>query len=239
MPFAHRQPVWFYVPILLVGFGPASLLAVPWLRQLLSGDDAVRRRRTPEIGFLLLTGGWCVLFFSLSDCKLPTYILPAFPFLALAFGGFIAHSAWADRRATRIAVGGAFTLMLIAHWAVVPQLAYDRSPMNSTADLHRLCGDPDVPVVCYPRPVDSVAFYVNRSDVRSYRSKETPSLLTQLQAKPRTIVLCGHRHSLQQLREVLPANLVMTQEAKLGLCDLAVVERQRRDWSGLWAAKRK
>src|SRR5262249_42886611 len=86
LPFAHRQPVWFYVPILLAGFLPATLLMIPWLRFLLTGRDEARQRRSPELGFMLLAGGWCVLFFSLSDCKLPTYILPAYPFLALAFG---------------------------------------------------------------------------------------------------------------------------------------------------------
>jgi 4-amino-4-deoxy-L-arabinose transferase-like glycosyltransferase len=239
MPFAHRQPVWYYLPVLLLGLGPAALLLVPWLRNLLSGDEQARHSRTPAVGFLLLTGGWCVLFFSLSDCKLPTYVLPAFPFLALAFGAFVANSAWADRPVTQVGAACAFTLMLIAHWVIVPRLAFARSPMNSSADLHALCGDPSVPVVCYPRPVDSVAFYCQRSDVRSFRSKDTPLLVRHLQENPRTVVLCGHRHSLEQLREVLPANLVMTHEAKLGLCDLAVVERQRRGWPGLWAANAK
>ena len=41
------------------------------------------------MGFLALASGWCVLFFSLSRCKLPLYILPALPALALLTGWLI------------------------------------------------------------------------------------------------------------------------------------------------------
>ena len=43
---------------------------------------------------MLLAAGWCVLFFTLSECKLPTYVLPAFPPLALALGYYLAGSRW-------------------------------------------------------------------------------------------------------------------------------------------------
>jgi hypothetical protein len=186
------------------------------------------------MGFLLLTSGWCLLFFSLSDCKLPTYILPAFPFLSLAFGAFLAHTRWQQSRLTWAGAACGFVFLLACHWAVVPWLARARSPMTSPEDIQALCSDPAVPVVCFPRPVDSVAFYVNRSDLRSYRSKETPLLLQHLQAKPRTVVLFGHRHSLEQLREVLPANLRMIKQSKLGLCDLAVVDRRPTAVAEAW-----
>jgi dolichol-phosphate mannosyltransferase len=88
-PFAHEHGVWFYGPVLFLGLLPGTLLAVPFLRFLLTSDREAARQRTPELGFLLLAGGWCVLFFTLSACKLPTYILPALPPLALAFGLFL------------------------------------------------------------------------------------------------------------------------------------------------------
>ena len=40
---------------------PATLFAVPFLRFLLSGDTTLSCRRTPELGFVLLAGGWCVV----------------------------------------------------------------------------------------------------------------------------------------------------------------------------------
>lgn len=42
------------------------------------------------MGFCLLWAGWCVLFFSLSRGKLPPYVLPAVPALALALGRYLA-----------------------------------------------------------------------------------------------------------------------------------------------------
>jgi 4-amino-4-deoxy-L-arabinose transferase-like glycosyltransferase len=89
-PFDHIRPIWFYLPIVLVGLLPGSLLLIPLVRFLLSGKAEAASQRAPELGFLLLSAGWCVLFFSLSGCKLPTYILPAFPMLALALGSYLA-----------------------------------------------------------------------------------------------------------------------------------------------------
>ncbi len=91
-PFDHLEPVWFYGPILLWGLLPATLLLWPFLRFLASGDAA--QYRCPALGFTLLAGGWGVLFFSLSGCKLPTYVLPAFPPLALALGRFLTVTRW-------------------------------------------------------------------------------------------------------------------------------------------------
>ena len=69
-PFDHERPVWFYLPVLLVGLLPATLLLWPFCRFLLSGKQGAAERRPPELGFMLLVSGWCVFFFSLSGCKL-------------------------------------------------------------------------------------------------------------------------------------------------------------------------
>src|SRR5580658_8285959 len=91
-PIEHRtQPWWFFVPVLVVGI-------MPWLPQ------AVRALLSPcthpapggrfdAARFLWI---WCVfvlLFFSLSDSKLVTYILPAVPALALLCAGHEAGEA--------------------------------------------------------------------------------------------------------------------------------------------------
>jgi len=77
----HRyQPAWYFIPILLLGAMPWTTLAFQslpkaWTRQTAC---AFQPRR-----FLLL---WCVVvfgFFSVSSSKLPSYILPLFPALAL------------------------------------------------------------------------------------------------------------------------------------------------------------
>jgi 4-amino-4-deoxy-L-arabinose transferase-like glycosyltransferase len=242
-PFDHIQPLWFYAPVLLFGLLPGTLLLVPFLRFLISGDESAARRRPPELGFLLLAGGWCVLFFSASGSKLPTYVLPAFPPLALAFGQFLAARGW-DRRGWAVLMGGAFALMALAHLVVLPWYAAQRAPMGRPAEVERLCGDRAVPVICFPRGCDSVSFYLGRDDLRSFREKELATLLDALHERPRTVVLCTHRHTLTGLRAALPADLRVTRavhfglseglmervrnamgETVLGLCDVVVIER--------------
>jgi 4-amino-4-deoxy-L-arabinose transferase-like glycosyltransferase len=79
----HSEPFYFYLPILLLGFFPWSCL-LPYA--------VVRHLRWPPkkmpdgILFILLWFGSILLFFSLSRSKLPTYILPLFPAMALLVG---------------------------------------------------------------------------------------------------------------------------------------------------------
>jgi 4-amino-4-deoxy-L-arabinose transferase-like glycosyltransferase len=231
-PFDHLRPIWFYGPILLMGLLPGTLLLLPFLRFLFSGDPAQAAKRSRELGYLLLAGGWCLLFFSLSGCKLPTYILPAFPPLALALGVYLAqsglqHSPWPARLAAL-----SFGLLVVGHYVLVPWYARHHSPMNRAEEVAAYCGEPTTPVVCYPRSVDSVAFYLGRDDFRTYRSKETPVLVRYLQQNARTVILFSHRHSSQQLSEVLPPELQVTGQTQLGLCSMALVQQRRLQASG-------
>jgi 4-amino-4-deoxy-L-arabinose transferase-like glycosyltransferase len=219
-PFAHEHGVWFYAPVLLGGLLPGTLLLVPFLRFLFSSDPAVAARRTAEWSFLLLGGGWCVFFFTLSQCKLPTYIMPAFPPLCLAFGHFLVNSRWQTSRLPRLAAGGAFVLLAAAHHVVFPWYATYRSPMGRPEAVCRLCADKSTTVVCYPRNCDSVAFHLGREDLRSYRSKDIDDLRTLVRLRPRTVILCTHRHSLRGLHQLLPPDVRIVEEAHFGLRDI-------------------
>jgi len=71
----HVQPMWFYVPVLLGGLFPWTPLVA------LLGS-----RKTWEDHRVKLLGGWVLigfLFFSLSKGKLPGYLLPLIPALAI------------------------------------------------------------------------------------------------------------------------------------------------------------
>jgi hypothetical protein len=225
-PFDHQYPIWFYVPILLAGMLPVAFLSLGCLRFLLTGETGAARHRSAELGYLLLAGGGCVLFFSLAGCKLPTYVLPAFAPLCLAAGCCVAHAPLDRSRGTVAVVATCWLLLAVAHFAVVPYYARERSPLTGPGDLLELCRDPDVPVVCFPRNVDSVAFHVGRSDFRSYRSKELAQLLEYLDREPKVLVLFGHRNSLATLRHFLPPHLRVTRAAPMGLCDMALIERK-------------
>jgi 4-amino-4-deoxy-L-arabinose transferase-like glycosyltransferase len=75
----HPGPFWYYLPVLLLGLFPWSGLAVPALVRSAFRDSRADR-------FVLL---WLVLplvFFSLAASKLPGYILPCVPPLAILMG---------------------------------------------------------------------------------------------------------------------------------------------------------
>lgn len=232
-PFDHIRPIWFYLPILLGGLLPLSLLLLPLVRFLLSGRDADAERRSPELGFMLLAAGWCLFFFSLSGSKLPTYILPAFPPLALALGYYLVGSRWHRPAWLAPPLIGAVALLAVVHYGLIPWYARFHSPLSEPEQVAQYCADPSVPVVCYPRNCDSVAFFLRRDDLQSYRSKQTPTLIDNLQKQPRTVIIFTHRHSLDGLRQVLPKTLRLTREVPVSrswrsvtpeVCYMAVVE---------------
>jgi 4-amino-4-deoxy-L-arabinose transferase-like glycosyltransferase len=210
VPFDHQEPVWFYGPILLGGLLPGTLLLFVWIRYLFSSQPQAARSRTPDLGFMLLAGAWCVFFFSLAGCKLPTYILPAFPPLALAIGHFYATTRWHRSGWSRGVIAASVSMLAVIHYVAIPWYARFHSPMSQPNEVRQYCGDPATPVVCYPRNCDSVAFYLGRDDLRNYRSKETPALIEFLVRQPRTILLFTHRHSPDSLRHALPAGMCLT-----------------------------
>ena len=242
-PFDHLQPVWYYAPVLLGGFLPGVVVAVPYLRGLLFDPTPLTRRaRTPAGGFWLLSGLWCVAFFSASGSKLPTYILPAFPPLCLALGEFVARSRW-DRSAALRGLLGTFAVLLAAwHFVGLPWYARERSPLSRPERVLPYVSDPGTVVVTYPRNVDSVAFYTGRSDLRKVRSMDVNQMIVDSMGRPRTVVLFTHDHSLAAFRHALPpevrvAEAVSVRDRKAkgvlgwltgggawGLCDIAVLE---------------
>jgi len=98
--FQHIQPFWYYVPILLIAFLPWTL-ALLW--SILYGTFRFLPARSPSPLTLLLLcwSGFCLLFFSLSKSKLPGYILPAIPAVALLLTRSITSLAPVGERSFR------------------------------------------------------------------------------------------------------------------------------------------
>ena len=99
-PFDHQEPGWFYLPGLVLGMLPWTLLLPGLLVFLLSRSPRVAARRPPPLGFFILACFWCFIFFSASGCKRPIYILPVMPPLALALGYFLMEIIF-DKRLRR------------------------------------------------------------------------------------------------------------------------------------------
>ncbi|MCA9135784.1 MAG: glycosyltransferase [Planctomycetales bacterium] len=85
----HTRPFWFFIPVLLIAGHPWSFLTLPFAGFLFGRAERHRTQRPPLLGFLLLWSVWSFVFFSLSQCKLPTYLLPIAPALALMMGHYL------------------------------------------------------------------------------------------------------------------------------------------------------
>ncbi|MGH9683043.1 MAG: phospholipid carrier-dependent glycosyltransferase [Candidatus Acidiferrales bacterium] len=97
--FMHRQPFWFFGPIVLLALLPWTALLCPAAQEGLSLWREKSWSDSPGF-FFACWAVFPVLFFSFSQSKLPGYILPAIPPLALLL-------AVALERATRTGTGRA------------------------------------------------------------------------------------------------------------------------------------
>ncbi|HTB68657.1 MAG TPA: glycosyltransferase family 39 protein [Steroidobacteraceae bacterium] len=115
------QPWWFFIPILLAGILP---WLVPALRSLYRDWRGTASR--PGFDARRFAWAWCVVifvFFSASDSKLLSYILPIFPALALLMATSPIARLNADLRATgagMVLVG----VLLLAGAALLPHILY-------------------------------------------------------------------------------------------------------------------
>jgi 4-amino-4-deoxy-L-arabinose transferase-like glycosyltransferase len=79
--FQHIQPFWFYIPITLIAVLPWTVIV---LAQLVSVISSPRSAGPAVSAFLFSASAFPIVFFSLSQSKLPGYVLPAlFPLLLL------------------------------------------------------------------------------------------------------------------------------------------------------------
>lgn len=84
----HSGPIFYYVPVLLMGSFPWSIFLPLTIWQI---SKAIRTQQpaSPSLIFLACWAGFWILFFSNASTKLPNYILPAYPALALLLAWFL------------------------------------------------------------------------------------------------------------------------------------------------------
>jgi dolichol-phosphate mannosyltransferase len=92
----HAKPVWFFIPVLLLAGHPWSFMAIPYGRFFFRRDAVARLARPQLVGYLFLWSAFCFVFFSFSKCKLPTYLLPIAPALALMFADYLNQALRGD-----------------------------------------------------------------------------------------------------------------------------------------------
>ena len=84
------QPWYYFIPILLAGMLPWTILMFDTLLRTWKGSTYIGKAFNPE-RFLLIWVVFIYAFFSVSGSKLPSYLLPMFPALALLMGKRLAE----------------------------------------------------------------------------------------------------------------------------------------------------
>lgn len=108
----HSGSILYYLPALLIGFFPWSMFAIPTVREAVL---RIRRAGRAGSGTLLLVV-WTVTwigFFSLAQTKLPNYILPAFPAVAVLTATFLVGWARDNEVTSRFWMRTALALLFV------------------------------------------------------------------------------------------------------------------------------
>ncbi|HKV41551.1 MAG TPA: glycosyltransferase family 39 protein [Blastocatellia bacterium] len=135
--YHHPEPFYFFPAIALGGIAPLTFYLVPAI----AGLGKLRRREESEALRHLRILAWVwfvapVLFFSFSESKLPGYILPAFPALAIIVGLEL-DALWRGHQSRTLTLGSGLTALTLVAIGVAFAVytARESSGLSSAAKL--------------------------------------------------------------------------------------------------------
>ncbi|MBI2679237.1 MAG: glycosyltransferase family 39 protein [Candidatus Koribacter versatilis] len=132
--YQHRQPFWYYVPVILLGTLPwtvywlaAVVEAAPRLWRPLGGERATtplaagERATTAMLQQFLLVWMFAVVgFFSIAQSKLPGYILPALPACTVLVADYVERKRAEKGNFTLLTLHAGILAVLVAGVLLVP-----------------------------------------------------------------------------------------------------------------------
>ncbi len=110
--YQHLQPIWFFVPILLLAMVPWTSLILPAVRDAVAAIRQKRLRDSPGFFFAC----WVIfpfLFFTASQSKLPGYLLPVMAPLLLLFARSLERAIEANDGILRAGLYGMVILFVV------------------------------------------------------------------------------------------------------------------------------
>ena len=176
----HSGPIFFYIPVVWIGFFPWSLFIVPsaiTLRSRLqqSAENLTPAREQAAWRLVLCWFSVIFVFFSIAQTKLPNYTLPCYPPLALMVGGFVSRwlsepalnlrywSRWAF--GSLVAVGVAFLVLV----PLASRIQVDGAPLLVKAQLH-----PDIARNLWPIALVGLPALIGGALCWRYAEREQP-----------------------------------------------------------------
>jgi 4-amino-4-deoxy-L-arabinose transferase-like glycosyltransferase len=127
--FHHPEPFWYYIPVTLLGWVPWAVFVCIAL------VFAARKFRDPKTDslntFLLIWIGVFVIFFSISQSKLPGYILPAITPGILLLANFLR-----EKRFSKL-----HPVLMVLHGILIAALLFFALMLPSILNQHKLVWD--------------------------------------------------------------------------------------------------
>ncbi|HVV64616.1 MAG TPA: glycosyltransferase family 39 protein [Rhizomicrobium sp.] len=110
---SHGEPPGYYLLMTTITFWPATLFLAPAIAA------AIASRAQPAARFLLAWAGACWLLFELVPTKLPHYVLPVYPALAVMSAAFVSAPPGAGSSFRRRALTALSTVHFLAGAAIL------------------------------------------------------------------------------------------------------------------------
>ncbi|MBV9437616.1 MAG: hypothetical protein JOZ44_16275 [Acidobacteria bacterium] len=135
--FQHRQPFWYYIPVLILSLMPWTIYGLAalesaarqtWRDWRTSAPGCVRE--SEQIGdsfpeFLVIWALFPIVFFSFSQSKLPGYILPSIPAFTILTADYLQRRKRQALRSSLIFGHALLTGLLMVGVLLVPHLVLD------------------------------------------------------------------------------------------------------------------
>lgn len=120
--YHHKEPFWYYAPVMLIALAPWSGFALAAVAKGADGWYRQRRSLKSEDAFPAFLIIWMIvplLFFSISQSKLPGYIVPAIPAGTVLLADYIRRQRAANERPQPVLI---LLHALVAAGLIVPAL---------------------------------------------------------------------------------------------------------------------
>lgn len=128
--YHHPAPIYFYPFVALAGAMPWTFFLVPAVTRL----RRLRPRISARDSILALAWvwvAWPLIFFSFSVAKLPGYLLPVFPALAIIIGAEV-ERFWGDEPERRLKAASWLTALVLAA-ITVASIVYTNDQLNEVS----------------------------------------------------------------------------------------------------------
>lgn len=176
LEIGHYQPIWFFIPILMIGFFPWIVFLPQAIVANLPNAWQKRHEYTNEI-FLLIWAIFVFAFFSFSKSKLIPYILPMIPPLAILTARYlIEKNRYTLKFLTSLVI--ATSLFLLFALATIPLI--DTRTILPLATVLKPILKPHDEVVAFKQYYQDLPFYLERRiTVVDWRNEFTFGVLHQ------------------------------------------------------------